>query len=85
MAKLILISLIALHLILSTSGSIAIRKTNLLDSKKKRTNILLLWLIPFIWWFLIKQILTRNSNSDKHKQRSNFHESEKGFYGDTHH
>lgn len=83
MAELILIILGLSHILLSIFGAIAIKKTFLFDSQKKRLNIILIWAIPFIWFILIKQILKQTSNDTKKKgSKSNFYESEKGFYGD---
>lgn len=82
MTELILIIMGFTHVLLSIVGTIAIQKTSLLDSQKKKLNLILLWVIPFIWFFLLKQILKQTQNTDTKVSKSHFHESEKGFYGD---
>lgn len=67
--------------------SIKLYKTNLLSNSKKFFNVLLVWLLPFIWTVLIKEIIFNRTNGShevgvKNDVSSNhFHESKKGFYG----
>lgn len=82
MTDLILIILGFIHILLSIGGTIFIQKNSLLDSQKKRLNTILLWLIPFIWFFVVKNVLKQISDSDKKKKSSTyFYESGQGFYG----
>ncbi|HLC82863.1 MAG TPA: hypothetical protein VJI69_03465 [Bacteroidia bacterium] len=81
MAELILIILSFIHILLSAWGTFFIQKNSLLDSQKKTLNTILLWLIPFIWFFVVKNVLKQISDSDKKKEsRTHFHESGKGIY-----
>lgn len=72
-----------IHIVLSIIGTRRILSTILLDPKKKKINIVLLWLIPFLWYQLVKNILKRTPGSHeipiKNDISSNvFHESGKG-------
>ncbi len=80
MKEVILISIIIVHIILSTIGTIKIQKTQQLDFKKKRINQILIWSVPFLWFVLIISILRKTPGSDEMKIKNDvssngFHES----------
>lgn len=82
MFELILILIILAHIILSIIGTVMISRSTVLD-QKKGLNILLLWLVPFLWFVLIKYLIKPTPGSNevpiKNDVSSNvFHESGKG-------
>lgn len=55
--KAFVVILIAVYLIYSIYLSKIIDESEYLNHKQKRVNTVLLWLIPFIWGYLIKNII----------------------------
>lgn len=55
--KAFVVILIAVYLIYSIQISKKIEESEYLNQKQKRVNTILLWLIPFIWGYIIKNII----------------------------
>lgn len=60
-----------------------------LSKKQKLINTILIWLIPFVWFYLIKdfiiidqRIITKKRREKLNKEeKRHFYESEKGIWG----
>jgi hypothetical protein len=61
--SIILIAIIISHIILSTVGTMQLSKSIILTLKQKRINIFLLWIIPFLWFLIIRTIHRPNPGS----------------------
>ena len=62
------------HIVFAIIGTRNVWRTVVLDNHKKRINIVLLWLVPFIWYWIIKSILKPTPGSsefiDEEKRQS---------------
>ena len=75
----VLLFILILHFILSVISTRMIIKSYLLDSTKKKINIILTWTIPFLWFLIVRSITKVSSGTmtkDKRKiDKSSFYES----------
>ena len=63
---------------------IVILKTNMLNSNQKKINSILIWLIPFLWFWLIKGFIKPSktiTKKDRDKKKGSFYESGIGISG----
>ncbi|MCI4668799.1 MAG: hypothetical protein MRZ79_11735 [Bacteroidia bacterium] len=42
-----------IYIIISAVLSLRLNRTNLLDSRQKRVNVFLVWVLPVLWWLVI--------------------------------
>lgn len=83
------IILVALHIIYTLKAQSVISSALVLTKKQKVINSILIWLIPFVWYFLIKdfiiidqRIMTKKRREKLRKKEERFfYESEKGIWG----
>ena len=80
MEKYIYIIILVAHIILSIIGTVRIKRTIVFDTQKKKINTWLLWLVPFIWYFLINDVISTIPGSEDMPVKNdvssdNFHES----------
>lgn len=80
----LLLFIISIYLFLSIIGTLKVKNAITLDENQKRSNILLLWVLPFIWYWVVIAFLKRNPGSfevpDK-KEENTFYESGNGAPG----
>ena len=81
--KIILILLLLAHIVLSLIETRRIIKTVMLDKKQKKINIILQWIIPFLWFILINSLLKTTPGSfevpvKNDVSSNNYYESGKG-------
>ena len=85
----ILILLFLLYLIYTINAQRKIISTINLNTKKKIVHSILIWVIPFLWYYLIKDLITidkgpmtkRKRDKLAKQKRGGFYESGKGMYG----
>ena len=78
--KYIITTIIILYIYFSLKGTNKILRTVYLDKSKRILNLVLLWLIPFLWYFVVMQILSKTPGSHQVKIKNdvssnNFYES----------
>lgn len=77
----ILIILFIVHFGLSIYGTIQIRNAIIYDERKKQINIIMLWVIPFIWFWITQSMLKRTPGSfeiSEKREDNSFYESGAG-------
>lgn len=85
MRDIILIIILAAYTGLSLFYSFKLFKSDLLSKSKQAINILMVWLLPFIWIVIIREMLFKRTKGSyevgvKNDVSSNqFHESQEGF------
>ena len=88
--KTFVVILIAVYLIYSIQISKKIEESEYLNQKQKRVNTVLLWLIPFIWGFIINniikpskpEIMTKNKRKISKGKNTDNWQNLTGFGGD---
>ncbi len=86
-----LIILILLYVIFSIWISNKIVKSIFLDKNQKRINLIIIWLVPFLWGFLVKLMIgstdnktvTKKSRKKSKSKNSDNWESLTGYGGDA--
>ena len=81
-----IILLCATHCMFSIFGTRKISKSILLNKNKKIINLILLWCIPFFWYWILLTILKRTPGSQEFTKEekyysSQYYESGKGSPG----
>jgi len=82
-----LIIVFLLYLICSIRGQLKVNSSIVLTRKQKIWNSILLWLIPFLWYYMSKDIINPDNGVMTKKKRDKllkkdaggFYESGKGF------
>ena len=89
--KYILLSILCLvHIIYTYRIQLKVNSSTLLNKKQKVFNSVLIWLIPFFWYYVVKESITidqsvmTKSKRDQlnKKENAGFYESGKGMLGD---
>lgn len=57
MIKIILAVLLLLHIIMAWRAQATVSLSDALNDSQKKINIVLVWVIPFLWSFLIRNII----------------------------
>lgn len=70
--KFIIATLIILYLYFSLKGTNKILRTVYLDKNKRLINLILIWLIPFLWYFIVMHILSKTPGSHEVKVKNDF-------------
>jgi hypothetical protein len=52
------------------------------DNRRKKLNVILIWIIPLLWGLLLKSILKPLSSKEKKSDKSNYYESGIGLTGE---
>ena len=86
MKLIILLVVVICYIIFAILGTRKVLKTVVFEKKQKRLNIVLLWVVPFLWYWIINSILKPIPGSseftDEEKHQSNqFYESGLGAPG----
>jgi len=65
-----------------------IKVSPILSDRNKKLHIVMVWLIPFLWYYLVKGFIISNMKTMTKEERDrlngkngNFYESGKGMYG----
>lgn len=71
------------HVILSFVGTSILLRSNILTTKRRRYNLILLWTIPYIWYLLVRTIHKKTPGSHEVPIKNDvssrvFHESGAG-------
>lgn len=77
----IIVIFILLHYYFTSNYHNRIRNTPVFNNTQKNIHIVLIWIIPFIWFWIIKGIITPSETMTKHKRKTditNYYESGKG-------
>lgn len=61
--SILFISLLLTHIIISSIGTLVLIKSILLTRRQKLLNLILLWTIPVVWYFLIKSVHKKTPGS----------------------
>lgn len=72
--ELLTLALIVIYLSISCYYTIIVVKLPL-TKRKKRLNILLVWIVPVIWGLLIKSMFKPMTEKDRKNDKSSFYES----------
>lgn len=67
----ILFALLVVHLVYTTRFTMSFRKTLLFTGKVKNFHLLMIWLIPFCWIFLLNALMKSTPDSFEIKEKNN--------------
>jgi hypothetical protein len=79
--KIFLFTLLLLYFYITIKAQRKINSTNLLTKKQKNINSIMIWLLPFIWYYLIKHIIKSDDSIMTKAKRKTMRKSA-GFSGD---
>jgi|GEM_PF-2371349 len=82
----LLIALFITYLVYTIYAQYKILKSVGLDNRKKILNSVMIWLVPFIWYFLFKELIFSDQTVMTKKKRDGLHRKnrkgyESGFHG----
>jgi len=61
--QILLLLMTLTHVILSFLGTNILLRSNILTTKRRRYNLILLWTIPYIWYLLVRTIHKKTPGS----------------------
>lgn len=84
--KIILLIFIVSYLYFTIYTRNRIKDSTYLDEHQKKTHIILIWIIPYLWGILLLKIIKPEkyktiTKKDRKTEQNNFYESRKGFHG----
>ncbi len=88
MWELVIVVVLIIYVIFTYKAWIYIDNNNILSKKQKLINSILIWIIPFLWFLLIKSLtnfkseaMTKTKREELNKKSGGFTESGTGIWG----